>query len=332
MSTREPSSEPPKPSKRKGTRSVSTLTPTQLARKRANDREAQRAIRARTKEHIERLEHELAEYKASKTDDAFQKLMRRNKELEDELRESRNTIAWLQRCQNIAFEADGLPNVNGHGFVSRPPSFGQGVGDYQTTASGYPTSYLPTPEPCPEWNVVSVMPPVPSTVSSPGSSAGHTEDYQQMEYPAITPTSVPGTMMSVVMPPTSMAGSIPATMATSIPSPLDPTSAEQLKYESLDPEGMGLPPSSQPPRMQPRISASSSSSSRQDCMFSTNRGMLSQAADHQGYHPNVSQSSAAAAASYLQHSAAHGWAPAAAAMYSTPGYYTTAAPGQAAAL
>ncbi|KAF2859348.1 hypothetical protein K470DRAFT_265345 [Piedraia hortae CBS 480.64] len=41
---------------RAGTRSVSTLTPAQLERKRANDREAQRAIRQRTKDHIENLE------------------------------------------------------------------------------------------------------------------------------------------------------------------------------------------------------------------------------------------------------------------------------------
>ncbi|KAH7248379.1 hypothetical protein B0J15DRAFT_400930 [Fusarium solani] len=51
--TRSSSAEPAEP-KRKGTRSGSTLTPSQLARKGANDREAQRAIRARTKEHIER--------------------------------------------------------------------------------------------------------------------------------------------------------------------------------------------------------------------------------------------------------------------------------------
>lgn len=46
---------------RAGTRSVSTLTPAQLSRKRANDREAQRAIRQRTKEHIEKLELRIAE-------------------------------------------------------------------------------------------------------------------------------------------------------------------------------------------------------------------------------------------------------------------------------
>ena len=69
-----------------GTRSVSTLTPSQLARKRANDREAQRAIRARTKEHIERLELELEELKSKQSrDQTVQELLRRNKALEDEL-------------------------------------------------------------------------------------------------------------------------------------------------------------------------------------------------------------------------------------------------------
>jgi hypothetical protein len=65
---------------------VSTLTPSQLARKRANDREAQRAIRARTKEHIERLERELEDLKSKQSrDHTVQELLRRNKALEDEL-------------------------------------------------------------------------------------------------------------------------------------------------------------------------------------------------------------------------------------------------------
>lgn len=70
-----------------GTRSVSTLTPSQLARKRANDREAQRAIRARTKEHIERLEKELEELKGVKIQHEFlQRLVQRNNQLEQENR------------------------------------------------------------------------------------------------------------------------------------------------------------------------------------------------------------------------------------------------------
>ncbi|KAH7190482.1 hypothetical protein DER44DRAFT_851431 [Fusarium oxysporum] len=68
------------------TRRVSTLTPKQLARKRANDREAQRAIRIRTKEHIERLERELAELKRNQSrDQTIQDLLRRNTAIEREL-------------------------------------------------------------------------------------------------------------------------------------------------------------------------------------------------------------------------------------------------------
>ncbi|EWZ78584.1 hypothetical protein FOWG_17191 [Fusarium oxysporum f. sp. lycopersici MN25] len=55
--------------KRKAKSNVSSLTPSQLARKRANDREAQRAIRARTKEHIDRLERELEELKSKQSRD-----------------------------------------------------------------------------------------------------------------------------------------------------------------------------------------------------------------------------------------------------------------------
>ena len=53
------------PKKRKttgpGSRGVANLTPEQLAKKRANDREAQRAIRERTKNQIESLEKRIQE-------------------------------------------------------------------------------------------------------------------------------------------------------------------------------------------------------------------------------------------------------------------------------
>lgn len=69
------------------------MTPAQLARKRANDREAQRAIRARTKEHIENLERELEELRSvSSRDDTVQDLLRRNRALEDELHRLRESM------------------------------------------------------------------------------------------------------------------------------------------------------------------------------------------------------------------------------------------------
>lgn len=71
---------------RAGTRSVSTLSAAQLERKRANDREAQRAIRQRTKDHIDNLEKSITDLRHSQ--DANEKLVldtrQRNRELEEE--------------------------------------------------------------------------------------------------------------------------------------------------------------------------------------------------------------------------------------------------------
>lgn len=71
---------------RAGTRSVSTLSAAQLERKRANDREAQRAIRQRTKDHIDGLENTISELRRSQ--DASERIAaaarQRNRELEEE--------------------------------------------------------------------------------------------------------------------------------------------------------------------------------------------------------------------------------------------------------
>jgi hypothetical protein len=85
--SRQPSSSAGKKrASRAGTRSVTTLSAAQLERKRANDREAQRAIRQRTKDHIDNLERNINELKAAH--DASEKMVavtrQRNRELEDE--------------------------------------------------------------------------------------------------------------------------------------------------------------------------------------------------------------------------------------------------------
>ncbi|KIW02273.1 uncharacterized protein PV09_06423 [Verruconis gallopava] len=70
---------------RAGTRSVTTLTAAQLERKRANDREAQRAIRQRTKDHIDNLERQIRELTASSDTNAkLMQTIQRNQELEQE--------------------------------------------------------------------------------------------------------------------------------------------------------------------------------------------------------------------------------------------------------
>ena len=71
---------------RAGTRSVSTLSAAQLERKRANDREAQRAIRQRTKDHIDGLESTITELRRSQeaSDKISLATRQRNRELEEE--------------------------------------------------------------------------------------------------------------------------------------------------------------------------------------------------------------------------------------------------------
>lgn len=71
---------------RAGTRSVTTLSAAQLERKRANDREAQRAIRQRTKDHIDHLEGNLNELRSAQesSEKMVQATQLRNRELENE--------------------------------------------------------------------------------------------------------------------------------------------------------------------------------------------------------------------------------------------------------
>lgn len=94
---------------RAGTRSVTTLTAAQLERKRANDREAQRAIRQRTKDHIEGLERQVRELTAQIDTNSSTKMMeliRRNEELEQE-------NAVLRTRLSHAVAALGVPESGG---------------------------------------------------------------------------------------------------------------------------------------------------------------------------------------------------------------------------
>lgn len=76
---------------RAGSRSVATLNAEQLARKRANDREAQRSIRQRTKDHIERLENRIRELTEGQNGN-LEEVQQRNAELERELRKLKESL------------------------------------------------------------------------------------------------------------------------------------------------------------------------------------------------------------------------------------------------
>lgn len=186
-----------------GTRSVSTLTPSQLARKRANDREAQRAIRARTKEHIERLEQELEDLKSKQSrDQTVQELLRRNRALQDELNRLKENmgvsmtsspystpgITARHRCvpedviDTLLVYDDNLSTASGP--IPSPRTSPFPTSDYNALPD-YNQQYVPLPNNCETW-ANTVPCPVPSNVSSPSSS----DDYSTGYIPTSVPTSL----------------------------------------------------------------------------------------------------------------------------------------------
>ncbi|KAL7784874.1 hypothetical protein V8C37DRAFT_420392 [Trichoderma ceciliae] len=218
---RSSSGEITKPSKRKGTRSVSTLTPSQLARKRANDREAQRAIRARTKDHIDRLERELAELKGVQSRDRkVQELLRRNKALEEEVVRLQDHICLTAPGSSYSSNSAGTPctitntardlyfgpltpgpsvydgNISsGSGAVSSPkvsplpPSNFNQIANYTQQPYGHITSAAGE-----AWPATVAPNPVLGNIPS-SSSPAHGEEYNA----AYIPTSMPPSMIAATM-------------------------------------------------------------------------------------------------------------------------------------
>lgn len=74
-------------------RGVANLTPEQLAKKRANDREAQRAIRERTKNQIESLERKIRELTQQQPYQELQSVLRQKEIVEQENAEIRKRLA-----------------------------------------------------------------------------------------------------------------------------------------------------------------------------------------------------------------------------------------------
>ncbi|KAJ6093900.1 hypothetical protein N7467_002745 [Penicillium canescens] len=83
---------------RSGSRKVSSLSAEQLERKRANDREAQRSIRQRTKNNIEQLEAQVSGLQSQIEDmrlrtERYDEVMQLNATLEDEVSRLKHQIA-----------------------------------------------------------------------------------------------------------------------------------------------------------------------------------------------------------------------------------------------
>lgn len=74
-------------------RGVANLTPEQLAKKRANDRDAQRAIRERTRTQIETLERKIEELTAQRPYQELQSVLRQKQAVQAENEEIRRRLS-----------------------------------------------------------------------------------------------------------------------------------------------------------------------------------------------------------------------------------------------
>ncbi|KAI0466753.1 hypothetical protein F4859DRAFT_526439 [Xylaria cf. heliscus] len=181
VSMTKPTVDKAKVGKRKGTRSVSTLTPSQLARKRANDREAQRAIRARTKEHIENLEREIDELRSQQSrDQTVRDLLGRNRALEEEVKQLRESLGIRTARPSLSYPSSYT------GSSSQQSPYGQSTPEYPMVSDLPPysnvhetTNVWPGSVPC----------SLPSTVSSPSSPAAP-EDYANNYFPPNTSSAI----------------------------------------------------------------------------------------------------------------------------------------------
>jgi len=95
-----------------GSRGVASLTPEQLAKKRANDREAQRAIRERTKRQIEDLERQIQELTSQQPYQELQAVIRQKDAIQAENEEIRRRLASILSIIQPVVGAQGLTGTS----------------------------------------------------------------------------------------------------------------------------------------------------------------------------------------------------------------------------
>lgn len=95
-------------------RGVANLTPDQLAKKRANDRQAQRAIRERTKGHIEALEQQVRDLSSQKPYLDLQEALRQNETVRSENAELRQ---GLKAAMDILQPLIAKPELSGQSII-----------------------------------------------------------------------------------------------------------------------------------------------------------------------------------------------------------------------
>ncbi|KAI9048041.1 hypothetical protein LZ554_007839 [Drepanopeziza brunnea f. sp. 'monogermtubi'] len=122
-------------------RGVANLTPDQLAKKRANDREAQRAIRERTKNQIESLEQKIRELTSQQPYQELQNILRQKELVEAENAEIKKRLASVMALiQPVLGQhaLDGPAIYNSPHYVPNRPSSSSTFNTTTPTSSASP--------------------------------------------------------------------------------------------------------------------------------------------------------------------------------------------------
>ena len=123
-------------------RGVANLTPEQLAKKRANDREAQRAIRERTKNQIEALEKKIRELTAQQPYQELQHALRQKELVEQENAEIKRRLSAVLDLIRPMLAGNCLPEgVRSMLHDDDGQSSGRGLGGYQPNLLSSGTPY-----------------------------------------------------------------------------------------------------------------------------------------------------------------------------------------------
>jgi hypothetical protein len=174
-----------------GSRGVANLTPEQLAKKRANDREAQRAIRQRTKDTIDTLANRIKELESQQPFQELQKVVQeRDRALQEceELRKKLATVASVIGGNGGEQQQAQQQQPNLHGMLD---AFEQYIDSSMLTESGAELAAVTAQQsPLPPLNTATS----PHAYPQPQASAGaQYEQHQQHIHPDLrSPHSATG--------------------------------------------------------------------------------------------------------------------------------------------
>lgn len=205
---------------RPGIRRVSSLSAEQLERKRANDREAQRLIRQRTKEHIEGLEKQVSSLQAQVAEmrprsEQYNELLQQNAALQDEVSRLKHQLASLTGSP----DQGGLVRSGWH-MEEGPGNAASSIPTTNAMVSPFPGSFHPP----------SNVPRAPSAVST-SSRSSHPHDWQEyLSARSLSLAEAPEPALSDRMGPYVIEGQLPHS-TRSVPSHIS-VATPQLSFDS----------------------------------------------------------------------------------------------------